>query len=128
MKSISKNDITYLGVSGCALRDACEIYKFKTKSQVLASAARVETADSLRWKMKENSGQVSSGVLVWRQTVKSADFETWQEKKRDSFPLQLVARPEQNESLGTRKLTSGSLESNELALHLTWRDREGMNI
>ena len=57
---------------------------------------------------------------------KSADFGTWQETKKGSFPLRHVARPEHNVSLGTRKLTSCSLESNKLALH-TYLERQGRN-
>ena len=116
LESISKNDITRLGVGGPTPRDACDMNNFETKPQVLAGASRVETADNLGKKIKENTGRSSSGALVWRQTAKSADFGTWQEK-RGSFPLRHVTRPEQNKSLGTRRLTSGSLNSNELAFH-----------
>ena len=125
LESISKNDITRLGVGGLTPRDACDMNNFETKPQVLAGASRVETADNLGKKIKENTGRLSSGALVWRQTAKSADFGTWQEK-RGSFPLRRVTRSEQNESLGTRRLTSGSLNSNELAFHACLK-RQGRN-
>ena len=67
---------------------------------------------------------MSSGALVWRQTAKSADSEHSRKGKR----VRHVARPEQNESLGTRRLTSGSLESNELDLHAYLKRQEGMNM
>ena len=101
LKSISKNGIAVMtcsNVSGSALRDACGINRFQTKPQVLASAPIVKTADNLERKIKENFNQVGSSALMWRQTAKSADFGTQQEKERGSFPLQLLARPEQNES------------------------------
>ena len=125
LESISKNDITRLDVGGPTPRDACDMNNFETKPQVLAGASRVETADNLGKKIKENTGRLSSGALVWRQTAKGADFGTWQEKK-GSFPLRHVTRPEQNESLDTRRLTSGSLNSNELAFH-AYLERQGRN-
>ena len=124
-ESISKNNITRLGVGGPTPRDACDMNNFETKPQVLADASRVGTADDLGKKIKENTGRLSSGALVWGQTGKSADFGTWQEK-RGSFPLRHVTWPEQNESLGTRGLTSGSLNSNELTFH-AYLERQGRN-
>ena len=80
MKSNSKNDITRLGVGGPTPRDACDTNNFERKPQVLAGASRVETADNLGKKIKENTGRLSSGALAWRQTAKSADFRAWQKK------------------------------------------------
>ena len=73
--------MTRSGVSGSALRGVCDKKRFETKPHVLAGAPRVETADNLGRKMKENSSHTSSGALVCRQTAKSADFGTRQEKK-----------------------------------------------
>ena len=126
LESISKNDITSLGVSGSAPHHACDINSFETNLQVMAGAQRVVTADNLGRKIKENTGQLSSGALVWCQMAKSADIGTWQEKKRGLFPLHHVARPERNKSLGTCRLKSGSLESNKFALH-THLERQARN-
>ena len=83
LESISKNNMTRLGVGGSALRDACDINSFETKpQQVLAGAPKLETADNFGRKIKENSGGINSGALVWSETAKSADFGTWKEKKR----------------------------------------------